>query len=519
MVNSDVEYDTKIRNHRNRAGEINDKHDRYEKVNKHDDESIDDSGSEVGWNSEDEQIFTKLNKKNKNDVESESMNEDEDEDDDSMNGGMLLSDLLSNNTNTINKQNNNETTNVVKKNDKFKNKVNNEDSYDESSDEDKDDSDDSDEDDYDEIHSRLLNAIDKFAKPSSSDSNSLHQHSLSTQNAIESNYSSVLNNGDVSMNALLSALEESRGVSVLKKHLTDLENDLAAPKHIEKVVSDRLERQHTYNNTKEDMNKWQQTVTTNRHVGTLNLTEEKRQVQSFKSMVHRFVPTTPMELDIQMVLLKNGTATDKDMEQREIDALQGKNLSIEEIREKQAELAKVKALMFYDQMKRYRMNKIKSKAYRKIHNKKSAKNNQQHDHDLEGEALEDNEINEKNAYNRVKERMDLRHKNTSKWAKMAMQYGHTDKSLRTAYHESVQLGHEISEKINEEYTTKNENNESDFEDQNDDINIGKRSRSVTNQASAAIETLLLENLSNNNKQELPQGRYKKLFEMDFMKKG
>jgi U3 small nucleolar RNA-associated protein 14 len=144
-------------------------------------------------------------------------------------------------------------------------------------------------------------------------------------------------------------------------------------------------------------------------------------------MVNRFVPTTDMEKEIQMVLVKHG-ATDEDAEQREVDELQGRNMSMQEIREKQAELAKVKALMFYDQMKRHRLNKIKSKAYRKIQKKKKMKNGTTAGDDADEE--EQDAAKEKDAYNRVKERMDMRHKNTSKWAKMALQYGHTDKSLR-----------------------------------------------------------------------------------------
>ena len=48
-------------------------------------------------------------------------------------------------------------------------------------------------------------------------------------------------------------------------------------------------------------------------------------------------------------------------------------MSPEELRERQAELAKVKALMFYEQMKRHRLNKIKSKAYRRIRKRQRLK--------------------------------------------------------------------------------------------------------------------------------------------------
>lgn len=429
---SAADKEGRIRNHANRAGEADEGHE-YEHVKKGDDESIDDDGSEVGWNSEDELAFqstsTYQKKKSRKD-ESESEQSASDYDDDEEEGGMLLSDFLTNNINNAK--------NGVKP------AESEEESEDEDSEEYSDDDDegegsgseedegsdsDEDEDEIEDVHARLLDAIDRFAKPQASFSSTRSSHKVNNQNVKESVYSSVLDNGDVSMNALLGALDDTRGLGVIKKHLSDLEKGLAAPVHVEKVVADRMERTQIYAGTKDDMNKWQTTVVANRHVGTLDLAHDKRQVRSFKSMVHRFVPTTDMEKEVQMVLVKHG-ANDEDAEQREVDELQGRNMSLQEIREKQAELAKVKALMFYDQMKRHRLNKIKSKAYRKIQKRKKLKGEHGAADDLDAEEL--GEAREKDAYNRVKERMDLRHKNTSKWAKMAIQYGHTDKSLRYA---------------------------------------------------------------------------------------
>ena len=39
-------------------------------------------------------------------------------------------------------------------------------------------------------------------------------------------------------------------------------------------------------------------------------------------------------------------------------------------------------------------------------------------------------LEEQATFDRVKERMDMRHQNTSRWAKMALSHGHADKSLR-----------------------------------------------------------------------------------------
>jgi U3 small nucleolar RNA-associated protein 14 len=434
-----MDEDGRIRNHRNRAGDADAVND-YENVKKGDDESIDDDASEVGWNSDDEVAFhsTATYRKNKSskhlEIESEEEPDEEDEDEDLANGGILLSDLLFKN---LTKASNSKKEGGKEvdpedgsEDDEYgSDESDGDDGSDVSASQEEDGSGDDDEDqDLEEVHSRLLNAIDRFAKPqtgSSTTPSSGKRHN--NQNTAESAFSAAADSGDVSMSALLGALDNTRGLSVVKKHLADLEKGLAAPVHVEKVVADRMERSQVYAGSKEEMNRWQGTVVQNRHVGTLDLAHDKRQIRSFKAMVNRFVPTTDMEKEIQMVLVKHG-ATDQDAEQREVDELQGRNMSLQEIREKQAELAKVKALMFYDQMKRHRMNKIKSKAYRKIQKKKKLKQGEGVDEDADDEDRD--AAKEKEAFNRVRERMDMRHKNTSKWAKKALQFGHTDKSLR-----------------------------------------------------------------------------------------
>ena len=467
----DSDDEVRIRNHTNRAGEADDDN-KYESVKKVDDESIDDDGSDVGWNSDDELAFlsstkffkkNKANKnkkgkgKNKKEVpESEEEDENEyDEEEGLAQGGMLLSDMLFKNISAANSSSSSSSKPVAQDSDEEDDSEEEEEedgeegSDENESDEEEDDEEDGsdegseesnsdeesdveDEEELENVHSRLLDAIDRFAKPSSSSQSAATHHKILNQGATESVYSSVLNNnnnkssGDVSLNALLGALDDTRGLGVVKKHLADLEKGLAAPVHLEKVTADRMERSHIYAAQQEDMQKWQGTVVANRHVGTLDLAGDKRQSRSFKSMVNRFVPTTDMEKEIQMVLVQHGGATDADAEQKEIDELQGRNLSMQEIREKQAELAKVKALMFYDQQKRHRLNKIKSKAYRKIQKHKRDKVNGKKGTSTsldDADEEEKNEGKEKDAYNRVKERMDLRHKNTSKWAKMAIQYG------------------------------------------------------------------------------------------------
>jgi U3 small nucleolar RNA-associated protein 14 len=400
----------KIRNHINRAGDV-DLSDSDDEFRKGEDESIDDSASDIGWDSEDELAFGGRNKKG--DYSSDDENESESDQEEPKDGEMLLSDMLENRPS------------------KSQSHAKSSASVDSDSDKDHSDSTD-DEDDLDDIHNRLLNSIEKFSK--TEENSEVKRKKFSNQMTQESSYSSMLDGTQVSMNALLGALDNTRDLSTIKKRLTELEKGLAAPSYVEKVTSDRMERHQAYEGTKQDMNKWQDTVVANRHVAVLDLAQDKRQLASYKQLVSRHVPTTSMEKDIQMILVKHGTS-DAAADQIETDELGSRNISPEEIREKQAELAKVKALMFYEQMKRHRLNKIKSKAYRSIHKrqrlKRNGKNQTGGDDEDEDEAEElTEEQKEKNAFDRVKERMDMRHKNTSKWSKMALLHGHANKDLK-----------------------------------------------------------------------------------------
>ncbi len=417
------DYEDKIRNHKNRAGTVEDSDSDVNEFQKGDDESIDDNASDIGWNSDDEMAFG-LKSRAKHSSTASASDESESDQEEPKEGEMLLSDMLDNQTSSKS------TKSKSAKFTKLKADSDSEDSQATSSDE-------SDGDELDDIHSRLLSSIDKFSKASESSDVKRKKHA--NQSSHESEYSSLLDGTQVSMNALLGALDDSRDLTTIKKRLSELEKGLAAPSYVEKVTSDRLERHQAYEGTRSDMNKWQDTVVSNRHAPVLDLAQDKRQLASYKQLVHKHVPSTSLEKDIQMVLVRHGTSDDA-ANQIETDELGARNMSPEEIRERQAELAKVKALMFYEQMKRHRLNKIKSKAYRSIHkrqrNRKSDKERAAlglgpaDADDEEGEEMTE-EQREKNAFDRVKERMDMRHKNTSKWAKMALQHGHADKSLRS----------------------------------------------------------------------------------------
>jgi U3 small nucleolar RNA-associated protein 14 len=257
--------------------------------------------------------------------------------------------------------------------------------------------------------SRLLKAVERFSKYNRDEQKSNMKSMISE--SFGENFSRGL-----SMNALLGDLDENKGLSRVKEQLSDI-GKKAAPVSVDKVVAERIERQQTYEVNKSDINKWHETVLMNRHVRTLNLANDKRELSKSRTLLNTFAPTTSLEKEISMVTFDTGI-TEKELEEKEMENLKGRNLSLEEIKQRQAELSKINALMFYEQMKRHRINKIKSKAYRAVQRRKRAK--------TEGDEV----LEEKQAEERARERASLRHKNTSNWARMALEFGHTDKDLR-----------------------------------------------------------------------------------------
>lgn len=453
----------KIRNEKNRAGDIADDSDGEFKG---EDESIDDDASEVGWDSDDEIAYGHMFKGKKTALRSSGAQSDDSDSDqeEACEGEMLLSDMFSS-SKKVAQHPDNETSSSsskVENGKKIFEDSNNDYSQsdddagnddeeeeeeggaeddddnegvdeDEGDDEDEQtdensDTENSDDDENNDAHNRLMNAIDKFSKSHDNEPET-KKKKISNQSALESVFSSVADDGAVSMDALLGALGEVKGINVVKKQLVDLEKGTSVPSYVEKVIAERIERTLAYDGAAEDMSKWQETVTTNRHVRTLDLAQDKRIQPNYKDLVKKFVPRTEMEREVQMILVKTG-ATDDLAAKREEDELGSRTFSVEEMKERQAELAKVKALMFYEQMKRHRLNKIKSKAYRRIRKHKKGKlgADGEHDADLDPEAAREEE--EKEALRHVKERMDMKHKNTGKWARMALQHGHHDESLR-----------------------------------------------------------------------------------------
>ena len=106
------------------------------------------------------------------------------------------------------------------------------------------------------------------------------------------------------------------------------------------------------------------------------------------------------------------------------EALAMNNMSPEDVRARQAELAKMRSLLFFHEIKCRRIARIKSKKFAKVHKKKKGAASSNADDD-NGEFQEgvDSEAAEKRERARIKERMTLKHRNNSKWVTSQLHRG------------------------------------------------------------------------------------------------
>ncbi|KAL4928602.1 UTP14 family protein [Aspergillus undulatus] len=199
----------------------------------------------------------------------------------------------------------------------------------------------------------------------------------------------------------------------------------------------RLDREAAYEKSKETLGRWIETVKANRRAEHLMfpLPDPDNQLTNTLGIVK---PQTGLENTIQDILVESGLADaqGKSAEDQvaEIEELQSRNIPIEEIRARRAELRKHRDLMFREEVRAKRIKKIKSKSYRRVHRKEQERMEQKERQALIDAGIDpDEEDREKNERLRAEARMGNKHKE-SKWAKSLKQTG------RTAWDEDARHG-------------------------------------------------------------------------------
>lgn len=165
-------------------------------------------------------------------------------------------------------------------------------------------------------------------------------------------------------------------VAKLRKQLARMEKDAAVRAPLPQSTQRRLDREAGYKQASTNVTRFQKQVKSLREAPHVSLSamqgHSERHHVGLASLSDKFKPANEMEAQVDSLLRSSG------MDERSAIAREGKELetnqvSVEEMRRRHAELAKMRALVSYSERKAARMKKIKSKLYRKIKKKKETR--------------------------------------------------------------------------------------------------------------------------------------------------
>ncbi|XP_020825496.1 U3 small nucleolar RNA-associated protein 14 homolog A isoform X2 [Phascolarctos cinereus] len=248
---------------------------------------------------------------------------------------------------------------------------------------------------------------------------------------------------------LLAPIKPSSSLGTVKKRLKKVKNKKTVELPLSKEENERIHREAAYNKTSQDMDKWDPVVLKNRRAAQLVFPLEQEQVLDapIEEVLGAWKARTPLEQEIFNLLHKNKQPlTDPLLTPVEKASL--KAMSLEEAKQRRAELQKARALQSYYEAKARRQKKIKSKKFHKVLKKRKAKEVLKQFEKLQKvnptAALEELEKMEKA---RMEERMSLKHQNSGKWAKSKAIMAKYDLEARKAMQEQLTKNKELTQKL------------------------------------------------------------------------
>lgn len=178
----------------------------------------------------------------------------------------------------------------------------------------------------------------------------------------------------------------------------------------------------------------------------------------------------------------------------------------------------MRELMFRAELKAKRINKIKSKTYRKIKRKEKIKLKEKileaegGESDVEGGML-------KREVERARERATLKHKQTGKWAKRMKQHEHLDENGREQIEEMLHRGEQLRRKIqglgSDESGEEESSSDDDLDDDDEDqVNVNTE-QGILKVKKAAFDEL--QRLEDDSTETESNQKPRSVFQMKFMK--
>ena len=292
-----------------------------------------------------------------------------------------------------------------------------------------------------------------------------------------------------------------------------------------KRQQDRLDRAAAYEQSKETLNRWIDTVKHNRRAEHLSF-PLKDPTATPAPGSQRLLPTsysrplTDLESTIQNILKESGLAgPDGRSEEQQVQAfeeLRTNKMPLEEVQARRAELRRARELLFREEIRAKRINKIKSKSYRKVHRKERERNMQREKDALAAAGVDDSESEkERQDRRRAEERMGARHRE-SRWAKGVKESGRAkwDEDARGGVTEMARRGEDLRRRIEGKQVAGDDDemvsSESESEEGDDIEDEDTRSNRKFHDR--------LQKLDEDGNEMDPNDKGSRLASMDFMKK-
>ncbi|XP_078039041.1 U3 small nucleolar RNA-associated protein 14 homolog A isoform X2 [Augochlora pura] len=212
-------------------------------------------------------------------------------------------------------------------------------------------------------------------------------------------------------------------------------------KPLEKPAAERIKRIVGFENTKQELKRWNAVITRNRAAESLRfpLSQSSIKLEPTKEFLTRFRIQSDLEKALAALEPQK-----ENVEEKEDDF----SLTVDEIIMKRKEAAKIRAQQSYREAKSRRQKKIKSKKFHRVQRKEKMKLQLKEFEDLRKTnpeaALEKLEQLDRT---RAQERVSLRHKNTGKWAQSKQIRAKYNKDTRQELAQQLSVGRELTQNI------------------------------------------------------------------------
>ncbi|XP_026380293.1 uncharacterized protein C57A7.06-like isoform X1 [Papaver somniferum] len=274
--------------------------------------------------------------------------------------------------------------------------------------------------------------------------------------------------GQIGMKDLMDPLRETAWYNALNKIISLLEKKSSAiSTPLAKIDQDRIDRIEGYKFAKKEVTKREPLMKRNREAPTIFFGEQTDVgFATVGAIASEFTPRTEFEKQMASVV-QDAEVEDAHMKDG-ARLLELNMISVEDAKDRQNHLAKMRSLLFRHEVKSKHIKKIKSRTYHRLKNKDKLKTSFS-DEQMDPDSAKELALKQK--FKRAEERMALRHKYNSRWAKRQRQRGLAtlDEGTRVAISNQLNQHALLTRKINsmKDSSSSSSDASSDVEDDDD----------------------------------------------------